>query len=103
LEEVAMTRIIDTGSNSRLPARLAAGIAISALLVLGASFAAANAEETETTIETHSEYSVGPATVVAPPVIVESPAPRVMVAPPPVILESPPQPVMVAPPMVIVH
>jgi hypothetical protein len=40
-----MTRNIDAKSNRRLPAKLAAGIAISALLVVGAFVASAGADE----------------------------------------------------------
>jgi hypothetical protein len=43
-KEIAMTRIIDTKSKRHLPAKLAAGLAISAFLVLGTFVASASAE-----------------------------------------------------------
>lgn len=44
-EEVAMTWIIDTTSKHRLSAKLAAGLAISAMLALGTFAGSASAEE----------------------------------------------------------
>jgi hypothetical protein len=44
-EEVVMTYIINPTSTRRLPAKLAAGLALSAFLVLGTFAASANAEE----------------------------------------------------------
>jgi hypothetical protein len=65
-----MTRIIDSESKRRLPAQLAAGLAISALLVLGAFVAPAGAQ----VVYGGSYYA-------APPVVYGSP----YYAPPPVV------------------
>lgn len=66
-----MTRIIDTNSRRRLSARLAAGIAISAILALGAFAAPANAEWDGNHRGEHHNWNGG--YYGAPPVVYGSP------------------------------
>jgi hypothetical protein len=63
-----MTRIIDTNAKRRLSARLAAGIAISAILALGTFAGSANARED---YHHHGYYNGG--YYRAPPVVYGSP------------------------------
>jgi hypothetical protein len=85
--EVAMTGAIDTTSNRHLSARLAAGLAIAALLVLGTFATSASAEERrdERRGEEHhrdrDHRTWGGGTYAAPPVVYGSP----YYAPPPVV------------------
>jgi hypothetical protein len=79
-EEVIMTRIIDTESKRRLPAQLAAGLAVSALLAVGAFVAPAGAQVV------YGAPYYGPAPVYSPPpVVYAQPYYAPYYAPPPVV------------------